>query len=155
MRVVPVMSLALMLVASSAFARDRVVTNASFGWALVSKGSSIATSTDELNRLLNERTSERDRVLYARFGEDEYLVRDRVTLDRIDQLVAPVRELSEKAREIVPPHGGRSDKVDRREWKERLRPFKEKRRELLLGMSGEIEALARAAVRRGQAQYLD
>jgi hypothetical protein len=154
-RVAVVMTLAAMLSASSAFTRDDDFRNNQFGWALLSKGSTVATSVDELNRL-DEWTSDGDRVLFARLGEDEYLIRDRVTLDRADALVEPIRKLGEKAREIRPSHGAhRGDKLGRREWKERLRPFKEKRRELLVQVSGEIEALARDAVRRGQAQRLN
>jgi hypothetical protein len=140
------------LVATSAFARDR---STPFGWVLVSKGSTVATSTDELNRL-DRWPFDSDRVLFARFGEDEYLIRDRVTLDRADEWVEPIRKLGEKAREIRASRSeNRGDKLGRREWKERLRPYKEKRRELLLQVSGEIEALARDAVRRGQAQRLN
>lgn len=140
------------LVATSAFARD---WSTPFGWALVSKGSTVATSTDELSRL-GQRNSDSDRVLYARFGEDEYLIRDPATLDRADDLVEEVRRLGEKAQEIRASSGAhRSDKLGRREWKERLRPFKEKRRELLLRVSPRIEELAKDAIRRGQAQRLN
>ena len=154
-RVAVVMTLAAVVSATSVFARDDDFRNTEFGWALLSNGSTVATSTDELTRL-DEWTSDEDRVLFARFGEDEYLIRDRVTLDRADELVEPIRMLGEKAREIVasrPAHRG--DKLGRREWKERLRPFKEKRRELMLGVSGEIEALARDAIRRGQARRMN
>lgn len=143
------------LVATSAFAREGEFRSTPFGWVLVSKGSTVATSTDELSRL-DQRTSDSDRVLYARFGEDEYLIRDSATLDRADDLVEEIRRLGEKAQEIRAASGAhRGDKLGRREWKERLRPFKEKRRELLLRVSPKIEALARDAVRRGQAQRLD
>jgi hypothetical protein len=145
-----VMTLATMLVPTPVSARDT-----QFGWALVSKGSTVATSVDELERL-DEWTSDGDHALFARFGDDEYLIRDRATLDRIDQLVEPIRKLGEKAREIVASRGAyRGDKLGRHEWKERLRPFKEKRRELLLRVSGDVEALARECVRRGQAQRLN
>lgn len=154
-RVALVMTLATMLVATSAFARDVGFRMAQFGWVLVSKGSTVATSVDELDRL-NEWTSDEDRVLFVRFGDHEYLIRDRFTLDRVDQLVEPIRKLGDKASEIVASRGERqADKLGRREWKERLRPFKEKRRELLLGVSDDIESLARDAIRRGQAQRLD
>jgi len=153
--VAPVMTLTAMLVATSVVGRDDDFGNTPFGWALVSQGSTIATSTDELSRL-QEWTSDEDRALFARFGEDEYLIRERVTLDRADQLVEPIRKLGEKAREIVASRGAhRSDKPGRREVKEQLRPIKARRRQLLLHVSGEIEALARAAVRRGQAQRLN
>jgi len=142
-------------VAGTSFAGDESFRNTRFGWALVSRGSTIATSTDELDRL-HAWTSDGDRVLLARFGEDEYLIRDRVTLDRVDRLVEPVRALGEKARAILAARGaGRSDKLDRREWKERLRPLKEERRKLLHQISGEIETLARDAVRRGGAQRVN
>ena len=154
-RVALVTTLTIMLAVPSVLARDNGFGNTQFGWALVSKGSTVATSVDELNRL-NEWTSDGDHVLFARFGHDEYLIRDRVTLDRVDQLVEPIRELGEKAREITASRGvQRGDKLGRREWKERLRPIKEKRRDLLIGVSGEIESLARDAVRRGQAQRLN
>jgi hypothetical protein len=153
--VAPLMTLTAMMVATSVVGRDDDFRNTPFGWALVSQGSTIATSTDELSRL-QEWTSDDDRVLFARFGEDEYLIRERVTLDRVDQLVEPIRKLGEKAREIVASRGAhRSDKLGRREVKEQLRPIKARRRQLLLHVSGEIEALARAAVRRGQAQRLN
>ena len=153
--VAPVMTLAAMLGATSLVGRGDDFRNTQFGWALVSQGSTIATSTDELSRL-EEWTSDGDRVLFARFGEDEYLIRERVTLDRVDQLLEPIRKLGEKAREIVASRGAhRSDKLGRREVKERLRPIKARRRQLLLHVSGEIEALARAAVRRGQAHRLN
>jgi hypothetical protein len=149
------MTLTVMLVGTSVFGRDDDFRNTQFGWALVSKGSTIATTTDDLGRL-EEWTSDEGRVLYARFGEDEYLIRERATLDRVDELVEPIRRLGEKAREIGASRGAyRTDKVGRREVKEQLRPIKARRRELLLHVSGEIEALARAAVRRGQAQRLD
>ena len=78
------------------------------------------------------------------------------TLDRVDQLVEPIRKLGEKAREITASRGAhRGDKLGRREWKERLRPLKEKRRELLLRVSGEIESLTRACVERGKVQRLN
>ena len=137
------------LVATSALAGST-----SFGWALASKGCTAATSTDELSRL-EQRTSDSDRILYARFGEDEYLIRDPATLDRADSLIEPIRQLGESAREIRPVNGADpTDKQTRQEWKERLRPFKEKRRELLLRVSPRIEALARDAVARGKAQRL-
>jgi len=148
------MTLATILVASSWVAPDDDFRNAPFGWVSVSKGSTIATSGDELDRL-NERAPDQDRVLFAHFGEDEYLIRERATLDRVDQLLEPVRRLGEKAREIGALRGtNRSDKLHRRAWKARLRPLKEERRQLLLDVSGQIEALARDAVRRGQAQRL-
>ncbi|HKQ57835.1 MAG TPA: hypothetical protein VJY35_08190 [Candidatus Eisenbacteria bacterium] len=154
-RVAVVMTLAAMLSATSALARDDAFRNTPFRWAVLSEGSTVATTADELN-LLDEWTSDGDRVLLARFGEDDYLIRDRVTLDRADELVEPIRRLGEKAREIVASRGAhRGDKLGRREWKARLRPIKEKRRELMLQVSGEIEALAREAVRRGQAQRLN
>ena len=154
-----VMILPAVLFASSAFARvhdshgrDRIHE---FGWALVSNGSTIATSLDEWNRL-DEWIANDERVLFARFGDDEYLIRDRSTLDRVDHLVEPIRRLGEKAREVAADRSAyRSDKLGRREWKERLRPLKEKRRELLRRVSGEIEALARNAVRQGRAQRLN
>ena len=147
--------LATALVATSVFARDDGLANSKFGWAFVSKGSSVATTSDDLDRL-DEFTSEGDRALFARLGDDEYLIRDRATLDRVDQLVEPIRRLGEKAREIVGQRGAqRGDKLGRREWKERLRPFKEKRRQLVLRVSGDIEALVRESVRRGHAQRLD
>ena len=149
-RVAVMMILAAALTAASVSARDD-----EFGWALVSKGSTVATSTDVLSRI-EDAISNGDRVLYVRFGQDEYLIRDRVTLDRADELVEPIRELGEKAREIRASRGEqRGDKLGRREWKERLRPFKEKRRELLLDVSPKIEALARAAISRGQVQHLN
>ena len=149
-RVAVMMTLAAVLTATSVSARDD-----EFGWALVSKGSTVATSTDQLGRL-DKWNPNGDRVLFARFGQDEYLIRDRVTLDRADELVEPIRELGEKAREIRTSRGEQhGDKLGRREWKERLRPFKEKRRELLLRVSPKIEELARAAVSRGQAQRLN
>jgi hypothetical protein len=148
-RLAVLMTLAAALAATSVSAREE------FGWVLVSKGPTVATSGDELSRS-EEWTSNEDRVLFVRFGQDEYLIRDRVTLDRADELVAPIRELAEKAREIRPPRGEqRGDKLGRREWKERLRPIKEKRRELLLQVSPRIEALARAAISKGQAQRLN
>jgi len=105
---------------------------------------------------LEDWISKGDRVLFVRFGQDQYLIRDRVTLDRADELVEPIQELGEKAREIRAPRGEqRGDKLGRREWKERLRPFKEKRRELLLHVSPKIEALARAAVSRGHVRRLN
>ena len=152
-----VMILAAMLFAPSSFARDSHDWDGTpeFGWALVSNGSTIATSLDEWNRL-DEWIAADDRVLFARFGEDEYLIRDRSTLDRVDQLVEPIRRLGERAREIAAPRSAHhADKLGRREWKERLRPLKEKRRELLRRVSGEIEALARDAVRQGHAQRLN
>ena len=76
-------------------------------------------------------------------------------LDRADQLVEPIRKLGEKAREIVAAKGDRASKVGRREWKERLRPYKEQRREMLLGVSDEMESLAQEAIRRGQAARLN
>src|SRR5262249_38481926 len=103
--VAPVMT--LVLVVTSVTGRDDDFRNAQFGWALVSKGSTIATSTDELSRL-EEWTFDGDRVLYARFGEDEYLIHDGATLDRVDQLVAPIRKLGERAREIM-SRGARPD----------------------------------------------
>jgi len=143
-----------MVVTSSVFARDDH-SRSPFGWAVVSKGSTVATTADELHRL-EEWTSDGDRVLYARFDEDEYLIHDRATLDRVDQLVEPIRKLGEQAREIRASQGAHPyDKRGRQEWKERLRPIKEARRALLLGVSDEIEALARDAVRRGQAQRLN
>jgi len=149
-RTVVMMTLAAALTATSVSARDD-----EFGWALVSKGSTVATSVDVLGRL-DDRISNGDRVLFVRFGQDEYLIRDPATLDRADVLVEPIRELGEKAREIRPSRGEqRGDKLGRREWKERLRPFKEKRRELLLRVSPKIEALARAAAARGQVQRLN
>jgi len=97
-----------------------------------------------------------DHVLFARFGEDEYLIRDPTTLDRVDQLVKPIRTLGEQAREITASHGAaRGDKLGRRELKDELRPIKARRRQLVLHVSGKIEALARAAVRRGRAQRLN
>ena len=148
-RVPVMMTLAAALTATSVSARDE------FGWVLVSKGSTVATSVDELSRL-EDWISNGDRVLVVRFGQDQYLIRDRVTLDRADELVEPIQELAEKAREIRASRGEqRGDKRGRREWKERLRPFKEKRREHLLHVSPKIEALARAAVSRGQVQRLN
>ena len=151
-RLAVLLTLAVVLIATPAFARADDSENPWFGWALVSKGSTVATSVVELNRL-NEWTSDEDRVLFARFGEDEYVIRDRMTLDRADDLLAPIRELGEKARQIAAYRG--ANRRDKREWKERLRPFKQKRRELLLQVSGEIESLARDAIRRGQAQRLN
>ena len=154
-RVALVIALAAVPIATSVFARDDAPGNTEFRWALVSKGSTVATTADELARA-DEWISAGDRVLFARFGEDEYLIRDRATLDRADELVEPIRKLGEKVREIRAPRGSyRGDKLGKREWKERLRPFKEQRRELLLHVSPEIEALARDAVRRGQAQRLN
>jgi len=148
-RVAVMMTLAAALTATSVSARDE------FGWVLVSRGSTVATSVDELSRL-EDWISKGDRVLFVRFGQDQYLIRDRVTLDRADELVEPIQELGEKAREIRAPRGEqRGDKLGRREWKERLRPFKEKRRELLLHVSPKIEALARAAVSRGHVRRLN
>jgi len=147
------MTLATMLVATSLFAREVVLGRSEFGWALASKGTTVATSVEELSRL-DEWLLGGERVLFARFGEEGYLIRDRATLDRVDQLVEPIRKLSEKARQIAAP-ADRRDKLARREWKERLRPYKEKRRVMLLGITGEIEALARAAVRRGEAQRVN
>ena len=153
-RVVAVVATTL-LVATSAFARQGVSGNTSFGWALANKGSMAATSTDDLSRL-EPRTSDSDRVLYARFGEDEYLIRDPATLDRADSLIAPIRQLGESARQIRPLNDADlADKRHRREWKERLRPFKEKRAQLLLRVSPQIEALARDAVAKGKAQRLN
>lgn len=153
-RVVVVVATTL-LVATSAFARQGDSGDTSFGWALANKGSMAATSTDELNRL-EPRTSDSDRVLYARFGEVEYLIRDPATLDRADSLIEPIRQLGESARQIRPLNGGDlSDKRNRREWKERLRPFKEKRAQLLLRVSPQIEALARDAIAKGKAQRLN
>lgn len=152
-----VMILSAMLVASSSFARDSYDRDRTpeFGWALVSNGPTIATSQDELNRV-DEWVAADDRVLFARFGEGEYLIRDRSTLDRVDQLVEPIRKLGEEARAITATRSThRADKLGRREWKERLRPLKEKRRELLRRVSGEIEALARDAIRQGRAQRLN
>jgi uncharacterized coiled-coil DUF342 family protein len=102
---------------------------------------------------LDASTADGERVLFVRFGQAEYLIRDRATLDRADQLVEPVRKLGERAREIVAARGER--RSDKREWKERLRPYKEKRRELLNGVSDEMEALARESIRRGQAARLN
>ena len=148
-RVGVMMTLAAALTVTFVSARDE------FGWVLVSKGSTVATSVDELSRL-EEWISNGDHVLFVRFGQKQYRIRDRVTLDRADELVEPIQELAEKAREIRASRGEqRGDKRGRREWKERLRPFKEKRRELLLHVSPRIEALARAAVSRGQAQRLN
>ena len=148
-RVAVMMTLAAALTATSVSARDE------FGWVLVSRGSTVATSVDELSRL-EDWISKGDRVLFVRFGQDQYLIRDRATLDRADELVEPIQELGEKAREIRAPRGEqRGDKLGRREWKERLRPFKEKRRELLLHVSPKIEALARAAVSRGHVRRLN
>src|SRR5262245_12518879 len=153
-RLVLGMTLAAMLMATSLFARE-VVLDSEFGWALASKGTTIATSGDELTRLV-EWTSNGDRVLLARFGEEAYLIRDRATLDRVDHLVEPIRKLGEKARQITVSRGtSLGDKAGRREWKERLRPYKERRRVLMLGVTGEIESLARDAVRRGQAQLVN
>ena len=149
-RVAPLLALAAMLAAVSAFAQDDEIANAQFRWAVASKGSTIATSADELN-WLDEHTSEGDRVLLARFGETAYLIRDPATLDRVDKLVEPIRKLGQKARAIVEQQH-RTDKLGKREWKERLRPIKEERRTLMRGVSGEIEALAREAIARGQAQ---
>ena len=154
-----VMILAAMLFASFSFARDDDSDDRDrtleFGWALVSNGSTIATSLDEWNRL-DEWITADDRVLFARFREDKYLIRDRSTLDRVDELVEPIRRLGEKARELVATRSTHhADKLGRREWKERLRPLKEKRRELLRRVSGKIEALARDAVRQGRAQRLN
>jgi len=158
-RVTLVMILAVMLFASLAFARDDDShgrdRTPEFGWALVSNGSTIATTLDDWNRL-DEWIVDDDRVLFARFGKVEYLIRDRSTLDRVDQLVEPIRKLGEKAREVAatrPAHNG--DKLRRRDWKERLRPLKEKRRELLRRVSNEIEALARNALGQGRAQRLN
>lgn len=149
-RAVVIMTLAATLAATSVSARED-----GFGWALASRGSTVATSGDELSRL-DEWTSDGDRVLFVRFGEREYLIRDAAALDRADELVEPIRRLGERAREIRAPRGEqRGDKLGRKEWKERLRPFKEKRRELLLEVSPEIEALARDAVRKGKAQSLN
>jgi len=104
---------------------------------------------------LDERAAGADRMLLARFGADEYLIRDSLALDQVERLVEPIRRLSEKARDIIASRGARpSDKLGRHEWKARLRPYKERRRELMLEVSGPIEALARDAVRRGQAQPL-
>jgi len=120
-----------------------------------SRVSTVATSTDDLSQL-DEWTSEGERVLFVRFGSELYLIHDPATLDRVDRLVKPIRELGEKAREIAGARGTElSGKLGKREWKERLRPYKEKRRELLRGVSDEIESLAREAVRRGQAQRLN
>jgi len=47
--VAPVM--AVILVTTSVVGRDDDFRSARFGWALVSEGSTIATSTDELSRL--------------------------------------------------------------------------------------------------------
>ncbi len=153
-RVACSMTLATMLVATSWVAPNDDFRNASFGWVSVSRGSTVATSGDELDRL-NARAPDQDRALFARFGEDAYLVRDQATLDRVDQLLEPIRKLGETAREISAARGAnRSDKLHRHAWKARLRPLKEHRRELLLGVSGEIETLARDAIRRGQAQRL-
>ena len=153
-RVACSMTLATLLVATSWVSPGDDSSNASFGWVSVSRGSTVATSGDELDRL-NEQAPDQDRVLFAHIGEDEYLIRDRATLDRVDQLLEPIRKLGEKAREIAASRGtDRSDKLHRRAWKARLRPFKEERRELLLGVSGQIEALARDAIRRGQALHL-
>lgn len=150
-RVALFLSLASLIGATSALARDD--DSPPFGWALASpKGSTIATSTDELSRL-DASTADGERVLFVRFGQAEYLIRDRATLDRADQLVEPVRKLGERAREIVAARGER--RSDKREWKERLRPYKEKRRELLNGVSDEMEALARESIRRGQAARLN
>lgn len=146
-RVAVMMTLAAVLAATSVSARDD-----EFGWVLVSKGSTVATSGDELSRV-DEWTSNGDRVLFVRFGQNEYLIRDSATLDRADDLVEEIRRLGEKAREIRAPRG--EQRGDKREWKERLRPFKERRRELLLHVSPKVEALARDAVRRGQAQRLN
>ncbi len=154
MRIASLFILTATLVAPAVFARAHDDADR-FGWVFVSIGPTIATSTDELIRF-DRWISQGDRALLARFGEDEYLIRDKATLDRVDELVDPIRRLGEKAREIAPPQGAsRGDKFGRREWKERLRPYKEKRRELLLGISDDIESLARAAVRRGQAQRLN
>ena len=154
-----VMALAAMLFASSSFARDDDSHDrdpiSEFGWALVSNGSTMASSLDEWNRL-DERIANGERVLFARLGEDEYLIRDRSTLDRVDQLVEPIRRLGEKAREIAATRTApRADKLGRREWKERLRPLKEERHELMRRVSVDIERLARDAVRRGRAQRLN
>jgi len=147
------LTLAIMLGATSVVAPSDDY-NPQFRWALASKGLTVATSADELTRL-NESTSDEDRVLYARIDGHEYLIREAATLDRVDQLVEPIRKLSDKVRQLVPSRGDYAgDKLGRREWKARLRPFKEKRRELLRHVSGDIEALARDAVRRGQAQRL-
>jgi hypothetical protein len=151
------MILAAMLFASSALAREDASRDRGrrpeFGWALVSNGSTIATSLDEWDRL-DERIAGNERVLFARLGGDEYLIRDRSTLDRVDQLVEPIRRLGEKARAITATRST-NDKAGRREWKERLRPLKEERGERLRAVSGEIEGLARDAVRQGRAQRLN
>jgi len=148
-RIAVMMTLAAALTATSVSARDE------FGWVLVSMGSTVATNVDELSRLEDWITNG-DRVLFVRFGQDQHLIRDRVTLDRADELVEPIQELGEKVREIRASRGEqRGDELGRREWKERLRPFKEKRRELLLHVSPKIEALARAAISRGQGQRLN
>jgi hypothetical protein len=146
-------AVAAAIAASPALARDDDFE--SFGWALASRVSTVATSTDDLSQL-DEWTSEGERVLFVRFGSELYLIHDPATLDRVDRLVKPIRELGEKAREIIEMRGTElSGKLGKREWKERLRPYKEKRRELLLGVSDEIESLAREAVQRGKAERLD
>ena len=84
------------------------------------------------------------------------MIRERSTLDRVDRLVEPIRKLGEKAREVAGRRGDHlADKLGRREWKQRLRPFKEKRRELMRRVTGEIEALARDVVRRGRARRVN
>lgn len=158
-RVALVMAFAAILFAPFAFAREPDSRDADptseFGWVLVSNGSTIASSSDELNRL-DELITDDGRVLFARLGRVEYLIRDRHALDRADELVEPVRKLGERAREVLATRGvHRGDKLGRREWKERLRPLKERRRELLRGVTGAIETLARDAVRQGRAQRVN
>ena len=157
-RLALVVVFASMLVAPFAFAREpdyRVAVQTSeFGWVLVSNGATIAATLVEWNRL-DELITDDDRVLFARFGGDEFLIRDRHTLDRADELVEPIRKLGEKARAILAARAHGGDKIGRREWKERLRPLKEKRRELLRDVTGAIEALARDAVRQGRVQRVN
>ena len=153
---VTLVMLAAMLCASSAFARDDDSPGRDpFGWAFVSNGTTIKTSLDEWNHL-DEWFGPDDRLMFARFGDKEYLIQDQSTLDRVDELVEPIRRLGEKAREIAERRGAHlANKLGKREWKERLRPFKEQRRELIRRVSGKIEALARDAVRQGRARRVN
>ena len=155
-RVALTMVVAVLLVAPAVFARDDAARDSDrtpeFGWVLVSNGSTIMTSLDEWNRL-DELNLGDERVLFVRFGKDQYLIRDLHTLDRVDELVEPIRKLGQQVREMIPTRNG--SRADKREWKERLRPLKEKRRDHLRRVSPDIEDLAREAVRRGQAERVN
>jgi len=153
------MLLAVVLVVPGATVRGEAMHDTDrvpeFGWVLVSGGSTIATSTDDLNRWDRLKRDD-DRVLFARIGADEYVIRDPHFLDRVEHLVEPIRKLEQQTRELLATRAGaRADKLERREWKERLRPLKERRHEYLRRVSGDIEDLAREAVHEGRAERVN